>query len=58
MELSDQELLEILYEIDQKSGNVSQWEASFIESNLERDQASFSPKQRDIIYKMMEKYLQ
>lgn len=33
---------------------VSDWEAQFIESNLDR--FSFSPKQRAVIDKLMDKY--
>lgn len=34
--------------------SVSDWEAEFIESNLTRDH--FSPKQREQVMKMMERY--
>ena len=57
MKYTDEELLEILYEIDRKVSNVSKFEADFIESNLERNQPYFSEPQREIIHEMMEKYL-
>lgn len=34
--------------------NVTDWEAQFIESNLERQH--FSPKQREVIDRLVEKY--
>jgi len=56
---TDGELLRALYEIDMLSdSSVNEWEASFIESNLERDATDSSPKQRDIIEKMIERYLE
>jgi len=56
---SDQQLLDCLYEIDMLSDrSVSDWETRFIESNLERDTASFSDKQRDTIEKLIERYLE
>ena len=33
---------------------VSDWEARFVESNLDREH--FSPRQREIVMKLMEKY--
>lgn len=39
---------------DSEAVTVSDWEAQFIESNLSRDH--FSPKQREIVMKLMEKY--
>jgi hypothetical protein len=39
---------------DSEAVSVSDWEAGFIGSNLTREH--FSPKQREIVMKMMEKY--
>ena len=49
------ELLEILAEVDECDAEVSDWEAKFIESNLEA--RSFTRKQKDIILKLKRKYL-
>lgn len=49
-----QALLDFLKSLDESSIDVSDWEAKFIESNLDRD--SFSPKQREAIMKLMTKY--
>ncbi len=43
-----------LLALDRSDVTVSDWEAGFIESNLDR--FSFSPKQRAMIEKMMDKY--
>lgn len=51
----DEELRKFLKMLDDSDRvTVSDWEAQFIGSNLTRD--SFSPKQREIIQKMMDKY--
>lgn len=39
---------------DSEAVSVSDWEAQFIGSNLSREH--FSPKQREIVMKLMEKY--
>lgn len=49
-----QALREFLKMLDNSDVNVSDWEAQFIESNLSREH--FSPKQREIVMKLMEKY--
>lgn len=54
---SDEELLECIQEIDQLVASTSQWEANFIESVLERGEASFSPRQREVVESMINKYL-
>lgn len=49
------ELLAILAEVDECDAEVSDWEARFIDSNLEA--RSFTRKQKDIILKLKRKYL-
>lgn len=49
-----EELRKFLKQLDDADVNVSDWEAQFIESNLSREH--FSPKQREIVMKLMEKY--
>jgi len=49
-----EELRKFLKMLDNADVNVSDWEAQFIESNLSREH--FSPKQREIVMKLMEKY--
>lgn len=49
-----EELRKFLKMLDAADVNVSDWEAQFIESNLTREH--FSPKQREITMKMMERY--
>ncbi len=48
------ELCRFLKMLDEADVNVSDWEAAFIESNLEREH--FSAKQRESIMEMIEKY--
>ena len=49
-----EELCRFLKMLDDSDVSVSDWEAQFIGSNLTRE--FFSPKQREIIMKLMEKY--
>jgi len=49
-----EELRKFLKLLDGADVTVSDWEAQFIESNLTRDH--FSPKQREIVLKFMERY--
>lgn len=49
-----QALREFLQMLDKSDVNVSDWEASFIESNMSREH--FTLKQREAVMKMMEKY--
>lgn len=49
-----EELRTFLKMLDESDVNISDWEAQFIESNMSRDY--FSPKQRDVVVKLMEKY--
>lgn len=49
-----QALREFLKMLDGSDASVSDWEAQFIESNLSREH--FSPKQREVVMKLMEKY--
>jgi len=51
---NDDERSDFLKKLDKSDENVSDWEAQFIESNLDREH--FSPKQREIIDRMAEKY--
>jgi len=51
---TDGELSRFLQELDDAPVEVSGWEAQFIESNI--DSFQFSPKQREAILKMIEKY--
>jgi hypothetical protein len=55
-EYSDSELADFLKSIDKAVGivDVTNWEASFIDSNLDR--TSFSEKQREIIKRMINQY--
>jgi hypothetical protein len=50
----DQELRDFLKALDESDINVTDWEAQFIEGNLENDR--FSPKQREIVTRLIEKY--
>lgn len=54
IELTHQDLLDILKELDESEIEVTDWEARFIESNL--DARTFSRKQKEIITKMWRKY--
>jgi len=54
MVTDDSELRHFLEMLDASDVNVTDWEANFIESNLQRDH--FSAKQREIVMKMIEKY--
>lgn len=51
------EYMNILRDIDNGNKQVSDWEATFIESILKRNPASLSPKQIDVIIRMKQKYL-
>ena len=57
MPYSDEELLGIVEEIDQTAASVSDWEAAFIESLLERRPTKLTPRQRDVIDRMKDTYL-
>lgn len=48
------DLKDFLKKLDNSDVNVSDWEAQFIESNLDAD--SFSPAQRRKIEEMIEQY--
>lgn len=50
----DSELRDFLKALDESSIEVTDWEAQFIESNLDND--FFSPKQREVIQRMIDKY--
>lgn len=52
--MNDSDRADFLRRLDSSDKNVSDWEAKFIESNLNRDH--FSNKQREAIDAMMEKY--
>jgi len=53
----DSERLKFLIRLDNAENvTVSDWEASFIESHIGKAYASFSPKQREAIDKMIGKY--
>jgi len=52
--MSDDERADFLKRLDRSDVSVSDWEAQFIGSNLQREH--FSPKQRESIDKMIEKY--
>lgn len=49
-----QTLCNFLHALDESDVEVNDWEARFIESNLKTEH--FSPKQREVIVQMMEKY--
>jgi hypothetical protein len=49
-----QALRDFLKMLDEADETVSDFEAHFIESNLTREH--FSPKQREIVMQMMERY--
>jgi len=54
---ADQERLKFLIRLDQAENvNVSNWEAMFIESHISKAYVAFSPKQREAVDKMIEKY--
>lgn len=53
----DKERIEFLQWLDKSDTQVSEWEASFIESMLKwGDDVNLTPKRCDVIDKMMEKY--
>ena len=53
--LTDSDRVRFLHDLDKSERvEVTDWEAKFIESNL--DQEMFSPKQREIIDRMMRQY--
>lgn len=51
---NSQDMRDFLKKLDAADFSVSAWECEFIESNLTREH--FSPKQREIILKMEERY--
>ena len=51
---TDEEMVDFLQSLDNSDVEASEWEAEFIESNL--DAIAFSPKQRRSIMEMIEKY--
>lgn len=54
-QLSDEDCKDILREIDEGDFEVSDWEAGFIESCLDRD--FFTEKQKNVILRLDEKYI-
>ncbi len=54
--MNNQDMLQFLLDLDRSDVTCSTWEASFIESVLQRGQVTFSPKQKDVIVKLAEKY--
>ena len=52
--LTDQDRADFLKALDKSRHDVSDFEAKFIESNMDRDM--FSLKQREIIDQMMKRY--
>jgi hypothetical protein len=55
--MSDQERMDFLRALDRAEFEVTDWEASFIESQLKRSgQILFTPKQRECIDLMVSKY--
>lgn len=50
----DQELRDFLKALDESDINVTDWEAKFIEGNLDND--FFSPKQREVVTRLIDKY--
>lgn len=50
----DEDLVDFLQTLDDSDVEVTEWEAKFISSNL--DAIAFSPKQRESINQMIEKY--
>ena len=57
MDYSDKELYDIVNELDQMASDVDDKSADFIEDVLERGQRRFSPKQRQWIMDLKERYL-
>lgn len=54
---ADKERLKFLCRLDlSDSVSVTDWEASFIESHIGEAHVDFSPKQREAIDRMIEKY--
>lgn len=54
--MADSDLLEFLLELDKSDIRVTPWETEFLDSVLGRNQVTFTPKQRDSILRMMDKY--
>lgn len=52
--MTDIERADFLKSLDKSDHDVSDWEAQFIESNLDR--TSFSPRQRESIDQMIKRY--
>jgi len=52
----NKERLKFLIRLDASDVNVSDWEAKFIESHVDKPYVDFSPKQREAIDRMIEKY--
>jgi len=54
---ADKERLKFLIRLDQAENvSVSDWEAKFIESHISKAFVDFSPKQREAVDKMIERY--
>ncbi len=54
MAANDEDRSDFLRALDNSRHEVNDWEAKFIGSNLDRTE--FTPKQREVIDKLMEKY--
>jgi hypothetical protein len=53
----DQDRMDFLRDLDKADFDVTDWEASFIDSQLKRTgEISFTPKQRECIDLMVSKY--
>ena len=54
---ADKERLKFLIRLDQAENvSVSDWEGKFIESHISKAFVDFSPKQREAVDKMIERY--
>lgn len=54
---ADKERLKFLIRLDQAENvSVTDWEAHFIESHISKAYVEFSPKQREVVDKMIERY--
>ena len=55
MNISDERLRAFLDALDESNEDVSDWEAGFMESNVDREEFT-EPQRRNVLAKMIEKY--
>lgn len=55
-ELTDEQRYDFLVDLDESDVTVTEWEAEFLDKIITTEQCDFSPKQRQAIARMYDRY--